>query len=39
MHGSQMGLPAVELAFSDRPQAEPRFTLATKAAAQRREVH
>ena len=38
-HGPEVGRLAAELALSDGRQAEARFTLATKAATQNREVH
>lgn len=38
-HGPEVGRLAAELASSDGPQSEPRFSLATKGETQRREVH
>ena len=38
-HGPEVGRLAAALATSDGPQPEPRFTLATKAMTQNREVH
>ena len=38
-HGPEVGRLAAALALSTGPQSEPRFTLATKAARQAREVH
>jgi glycine/D-amino acid oxidase-like deaminating enzyme len=38
-HGPEVGRLAGELALSDGRQTEARFTLATKAATQNREVH
>lgn len=38
-HGPEVGRLAAALASGDGPQPEPRFTLATKAETQRREVH
>ncbi|MEO7865581.1 MAG: FAD-dependent oxidoreductase [Sphingomicrobium sp.] len=38
-HGPEVGRLTAALAFSDGPQTEPRFTLATKATTQAREVH
>jgi glycine/D-amino acid oxidase-like deaminating enzyme len=38
-HGPEVGRLAAALALSDGPQREPRFTLATKATSQSREVH
>jgi glycine/D-amino acid oxidase-like deaminating enzyme len=38
-HGPEVGRLAAELVASGGQQAEPRFTLATKATTQRREVH
>ncbi len=38
-HGPEVGRLAAALATSSGPQTEPRFTLATKATSQAREVH
>jgi glycine/D-amino acid oxidase-like deaminating enzyme len=38
-HGPEVGRLAAELVTSGGPQAEPRFTLATKGETQHREVH
>ena len=38
-HGPEVGRIAAALALSTGPQPEPRFTLATKATTQSREVH
>ncbi len=38
-HGPEVGRLAAALVSGDGAQSEPRFTLATKAATQRREVH
>ena len=38
-HGPEVGRLAASLATSGDPQTEPRFTLATKATTQSREVH
>ncbi len=38
-HGPEVGRLAAALVSSGRKQIEPRFTLATKAATQKREVH
>lgn len=38
-HGPEVGRIAAALATSGDPQLEPRFTFATKATTQRREVH
>ena len=38
-HGPEVGRRAAALASGTAPQSEPRFTLATKAQTQQREVH
>ena len=38
-HGPEVGRLAAALVLGNGAQAEPRFSLATKAATQKREVH
>ncbi len=38
-HGPEVGRLAASLISGSQPQPEPRFTLATKADTQKREVH